>query len=311
MLAGSFGVYTMGEVTGQANLPRTSWVDRFAPVVTRPYLRLARADKPAGTWLLLWPCWWSLALAGAEWRLYALFGIGALAMRAAGCVVNDIADRDIDARVARTAARPLASGELGLGHALGFLALLLAIALAVLVQLPRAAIAVGAASLVLVAVYPLAKRFTDWPQAVLGLTFNWGALLAWTAADGTLGLPALVLYGACLAWTLGYDTIYAHQDKVDDAAVGVRSSALALGARTRPWLALFYGLAWSGIATASVLAGLAWLTVVLLVPAALHLAWQVARVDLDAPADCLAKFRSNVDVGWLVAAALLAGRYLG
>ncbi|MEX2649423.1 MAG: 4-hydroxybenzoate octaprenyltransferase [Alphaproteobacteria bacterium] len=311
MLAGSLGVYTMGEVTGQANLPHTSWVDRWAPEATRPYLRLARADKPAGTWLLLWPCWWSLALAGAEWRLYALFGIGALAMRAAGCVVNDIADRDIDARVARTAPRPLASGELGLGHALGFLALLLAIGLAVLVQLPRAAIAVGAASLVLVAVYPLAKRFTDWPQAVLGLTFNWGALLAWTAADGTLGLPALVLYAACLAWTLGYDTIYAHQDKADDAAVGVRSAALALGARTRPWLAVFYALAWAGIAAAGVLAGLAWLTIVLLVPAALHLAWQVFRVDLDAPADCLAKFRSNVDVGWLVAAALLIGRYLG
>ncbi len=294
----------MAEVTGQARFPNPSWLDR-APRALRPYLRLARADKPAGTWLLLWPCWWSLLLAGAGVWLFALFGIGAVVMRAAGCVVNDIADREIDARVARTADRPLASGELGLGQALVFLVVLLAAGLGVLLALPPAAIALGAASLVLVALYPLAKRFTDWPQAVLGLTFNWGALLGWTAATGTVGWPAVVLYAACLAWTLGYDTIYAHQDKADDRAVGVRSSALVLGPRTRPFLFAVYALAWVGFAAAAWLAGLGWVALAALVPAGAHLAWQAARVDLDRPADCQAKFRANVDLGWLVAAGLI------
>jgi 4-hydroxybenzoate polyprenyltransferase len=300
----------MADVTEQARIPHPSRILRAAPPALRPYLRLARMDRPAGTWLLLWPCWWSLILAGGDIRLFVLFGIGALVMRAAGCVVNDIADRRIDARVARTKDRPLASGELSFIQALAFLALLLAAGFAVLVQLPALAIVLGAASLVPVALYPLAKRVTDWPQAVLGLTFNWGALLAWAAATGTVGWPALVLYFACLCWTLGYDTIYAHQDRRDDAAVGVRSAALALGQRTRPWLAAFHALAWTGIAAAALMAGLGWPTVVALVPAALHLAWQVARVDLDRPASCLATFRSNVDLGWLVAAALAVGRYL-
>jgi 4-hydroxybenzoate polyprenyltransferase len=299
----------MADVTGHARIPYTSRLVAAAPAGLRPYLRLARLDRPQGTWLLLWPCWWSLILAGAETGLFALFALGALVMRAAGCVVNDIADRRIDAQVERTRDRPLASGALTVPQALAFLAVLLLVGLAVLVQLPANAVLLGAVSLVPVAVYPLAKRFTDWPQAVLGLTFNWGALLAWTAATGTLAPPALVLYGACFAWTLGYDTIYAHQDKRDDAAIGVRSSALALGARTRPWIAVFYALAWAGIATAAVLAGLGWAALAFLAPAAVHLAWQVARLAIDDPARCFALFRSNVDLGWLVAAGLLAARW--
>ncbi len=288
-----------------------SWLDRAAPRWSRPYLRLGRFDRPVGVWLLLWPCWWSLLLAGGPPRLFVLFAIGAVAMRAAGCVVNDIVDRRLDAQVARTADRPLASGELGLTQALGFLALLLAVGLAVLVRLPAPAIALGAAALPLVALYPLMKRITWWPQAFLGITFNWGALLAWVAVRGELAPAPLLLYGAGIAWTLGYDTIYAHQDKADDRAAGIKSTALRLGSATRPWLAGFYVVALVGLAAAGFAAGLGPWYVVALLPAAAHLAWQVASVEVDRPADCLAKFRANVDFGWLVAVALLAGAYLG
>ncbi|MBM3584044.1 MAG: 4-hydroxybenzoate octaprenyltransferase [Alphaproteobacteria bacterium] len=300
----------MADVTGHARIPYTSRLVAAAPGGLQPYLRLARFDRPAGTWLLLWPCWWSLILAGAEAWLFVLFALGALVMRAAGCVVNDIADRRIDGLVERTRDRPLASGALSVAQALAFLAVLLLAGLAVLVQLPANAVLLGALSLVPVAVYPLAKRFTDWPQALLGLTFNWGALLGWTAATGTLAAPALVLYGACIAWTLGYDTIYAHQDKRDDAAIGVRSSALALGARTRPWVAAFYALAWVGIAAAAELAGLGWAALAFLAPAAAHLAWQVLRLAIDDPARCHALFRSNVELGGIVAAGLLLARWV-
>jgi len=300
----------MAELTGQANLPHTSWVERRAPAGLRPYLKLARFDRPVGTWLLLWPCWWGLALAGAEAWLYVLFGLGALAMRAAGCVVNDMLDRDLDARVARTADRPLARGDLTILQALVFLALLLALGLAVLVQLPRDAVAVGAGSLGLVALYPLMKRITHWPQAFLGLTFNWGALVAWAAAGEGPPWPALALYAAGICWTLGYDTIYAHQDKQDDARVGVKSTALRLGAASRAWIAGFYALAWACLAAAALLAGLPWWTALALLPAAAHLAWQVRTVDLDSPPSCMAVFRSNVDMGWLVVAAFLLAAWL-
>ncbi|MCG8440715.1 MAG: 4-hydroxybenzoate octaprenyltransferase, partial [Caulobacterales bacterium] len=232
-----------------ADTVRASWVER-APSRLRPYLRLARYDRPVGFWLVAIPAWAGLALARADggwvWAdllLALLFGVGAMAVRGAGCTVNDIVDRDIDGAVARTATRPLPSGEVSLRQAVLFLGLQLLVGLLVLLQLNGFSIALGAASLVLVFVYPFMKRVTYWPQAFLGLTFNWGALIGWSAVTGSLAWPPLLLYLGGIAWTLGYDTIYAHQDKDDDAMIGVKSSALKLGRRTKPALVVFYGLA--------------------------------------------------------------------
>ncbi len=299
------------------DMPVGGWIDRFAPPAARPYLRLARLDRPIGTWLLLFPCWWSLALAGpgpvGAWRLaglVALFAVGAVVMRGAGCTVNDILDRDIDSAVSRTAARPLAAGHMGLKGAVAALGVQLALGLVVLVQLPPFAIALGAASLLLVFPYPLMKRITWWPQAWLGLTFNWGALLGWAAVHEGLGWPPVVLYAAGFFWTLGYDTIYAHQDKTDDALVGVKSSARRLGAWTRPAVSLFYALALGGIAAAGALNGLSWPVYPLLGLAGLHFAWQVATLDTEDGANCLRRFKSNRWVGWLVVVALAGGHVL-
>ena len=302
----------MAKPSDAAQTAALSWVDRYPPARLRPYLKLWRADKPIGVWLLLWPCWWSLALAAAggwpEVRLLALFALGSLVLRGAGCTFNDIVDRDIDARVARTRDRPLASGALSLVQALAFMGLLLVIGLIVLLQLNAAAIALGAASLPLILAYPFMKRITYWPQAFLGLTFNWGALLGWTAATGSLAWPAVALYAACIAWTLGYDTIYAHQDKEDDMLVGVKSSALRLGQRTRPVLFVFYGVAVALLGLAGALAGLAWPFYLGLAAAAAQLAWQAGKVDIDNPADCRAKFTSNNWLGAIIFAAIVAGR---
>lgn len=291
-----------------------NWVDRWAPDRARPFLRLARLDRPIGAWLLLWPCWWGAALAAPQVGrtlpdplLLLLFAVGAVAMRGAGCTYNDIVDRDLDAGVARTRDRPIASGRIGLKGAWAFLGLQLMIGLAVLLCLNRASILLGIGALAPVAFYPFAKRVTDWPQVVLGLTFNWGALLGWTATTGTLGLPALLLYGGGILWTLGYDTVYAHQDRADDAIVGVRSSALALGARTYRWLWVFYGGAMVAFALAAAAAGLGWGTWPVLIAAAGHLAWQCRRLDIDDPARCLDIFRSNRIFGALLFLAILAG----
>ena len=295
------------------DIPVGDWIDRFAPAGTRPYLRLMRLDRPIGTWLLLFPCWWSIALAGPglpDLGLMALFAIGAVVMRGAGCTINDIADHKFDAQVARTASRPIPSGAVSPFQAALFLGLQLAIGLAILVMLNRFAIWVGVASLLLVFPYPLMKRITYWPQAWLGLTFNWGALLGWAAVTGDLGAPALALYAAGLFWTLGYDTIYAHQDKEDDVLVGVKSSALALGALTRPWLFLFFGLAVALIALSGWLAGVDWPYFPLLALASAQLFWQAASVDIDDAADCLAKFKSTRWFGWGLLAAIVAGRLL-
>ncbi len=297
-----------------SDIPSGTWIDRLAPAASRPYLRLARLDRPIGIWLLLFPCWWSIALAspgGPDVRLltlFALFALGALVMRGAGCTLNDIVDRDFDGRVARTAGRPIPSGAVSVGQATGFGVLLLALGFAVLAQFNSFAMMVGAASLVLVAAYPFAKRLTYWPQAVLGLTFNWGALLGWAAVRGDLGAPAVALYAAGVFWTLGYDTIYAHQDKEDDALIGIKSTALRLGDGTRPWLFGFYGTATALMALAGTLAGLAWPYYVFLAVGAAHLAWQAAAVDLDDAKDCLAKFRSNRHFGWIVLAGVIAGQ---
>jgi len=294
---------------GTASMPAT-WVDTWAPVRARPWLKLARAHGPIGYWLLMWPCWWSTALATDGWPdpvLLLLFLIGAVVMRAAGCVVNDIMDRDFDAQVERTRTRPLASGQISLLGALVFLALLLLAGLAVLVQLDRAAILIGAASLGLVALYPYMKRITHWPQLFLGLTFNWGALVGWAAVTGELGLPPLLLYAGCICWTIGYDTIYAHQDKDDDILIGVKSTALAFGRRTRPLVTLFYALFLAGAVAAGAAAGLSWPFYIAMIAAAAHLAWQVGTVDIDNPASCSRRFVSNGQVGALVFIAIVLG----
>ncbi len=301
-----------------ADAPPDNWVDRFAPPFARPYLRLARADRPIGTWLLLLPCWWSAALAALAdggrlpnlWHL-GLFAIGAFAMRGAGCVYNDLVDRDYDAQVARTRSRPLPSGQVSPGAALIFMLGLCLAGLVVLLQFNRFAVMLGVASLGLVAIYPFMKRFTYWPQFFLGLAFSWGALMGWAAHFGRLDWPPLVLYGATIAWTIGYDTIYAHQDKEDDALIGLKSTALKFGERTRHWLVLFYGLAWVGIVIAGLGAGAGALFLVAMAVAAGHMAWQIATIEIDDPAHCLERFRANRDLGLVIFAGILADGWIG
>ncbi|MGB0683502.1 MAG: 4-hydroxybenzoate octaprenyltransferase [Magnetovibrionaceae bacterium] len=297
------------DLKGSTDMPVTSWIDRL-PAPIRPYLILMRADRPIGTWLLLLPCWWSIAIPGPSFPdplLLLLFAIGAFVMRGAGCTVNDLADRDFDAKVARTAMRPIPSGAVSPKQALAFLCLLLLIGLIVLLQLNGFAILLGAASLILVAVYPFCKRFTYWPQFVLGLTFNWGALLGYAAVAGTLGAPAYLLYAAGLCWTLGYDTIYAHQDKEDDVMVGVKSSALRLGDRTRPFLFVIYALTLALLGGAGIAAELGPLFWPGLVLGALHLFRQAATVKTDDPMDCLRHFKSNREVGLILFVAIMGG----
>ena len=289
------------------------WADRYAPPALVPYIRLARLDRPIGTWLLLFPGWWAIALAAErwpDWRLMLLFGIGAVAMRGAGCTLNDIIDRDFDARVARTRVRPLPSGAVQVWQAALFLALQLAIGAAVLASLDRLAILLGFLVLLLVATYPLMKRVTYWPQFFLGLNFNWGALMGWAATSGRLASPALLLYLGGIAWTLGYDTIYAHQDKEDDVLIGVKSSALALGGQTRPWLFAFYALAVALWAVAGLAAGIAWPYFLALLLVLAQLFWQARQVDTEDSADCLAKFRSNRYAGWLLLIGIVAAHVL-
>lgn len=290
------------------------WADRYAPSALRPYIRLARLDRPIGTWLLLFPGWWAIAMAAErwpDWGLLALFGIGAVAMRGAGCTLNDLVDRDFDAKVARTRTRPLPSGAVTPAQALVFLVLQLAIGAAVLLSFNRFAIGTGLAVLALIATYPFMKRITYWPQFFLGLNFNWGALLGWAAVRGSLEWTPVLLYLGGIAWTLGYDTIYAHQDKEDDVRIGVKSSALALGNRTRPWLFIFYGIATAFWIGAGVSGGFAWPFYLGLLAAGLQLAWQALRVDIDSPEDCLAKFHSNRIVGWALLLGSIAARGLG
>jgi 4-hydroxybenzoate polyprenyltransferase len=293
--------------------PAGNWVDRLAPAAAKPYLRLARFDRPIGAWLLLFPAWWSQALAELSlgraypnpWYL-ALFLVGAFVMRGAGCTYNDIVDRDYDKRVSRTAARPIPSGQVSVAAALAFLALECLAGLLVLLQFNRFTVALGAASLLLIAVYPFSKRFTFWPQAVLGLTFKWGALVGWAAVTGTLALPALVLYAGSVLWTIGYDTIYAHQDKEDDALLGLKSTALRFGAATRRWIAAFYGGAVVLWGAAGLLAGGGAVFLLALALVAAQLGWQVATLDTEDAGNCLARFKSNQVVGWLLLAGLAA-----
>lgn len=288
------------------------WVERFLPGWAEPYARLARLDRPIGTWLLLFPGWWSIALASTGWPdplLLLLFAIGAVAMRGAGCTLNDIADREYDGQVARTRMRPLPSGRVTVRQAVVFILAQLAVGAGVLLSLNWLSIVLGVAVLALIGTYPFMKRVTWWPQLFLGLNFNWGALLGWTAVTGSLGWPPLLLYLGGIFWTLGYDTVYAHQDKEDDARVGVKSSALALGSRTRPCLFAFYAASAGLWGMAGAAAGLGIAFWVLVAATAIQLAWQAARVDIDDPADCLGKFRSNRIVGWLIFAGMVAGHF--
>ena len=327
----------------RTDIPRGSWIDRWLPAPVRPYTRLMRLDRPIGTWLLLFPCWWGMALAisaytnlyggdGPGWLLLlrqldnaALFAIGAIVMRGAGCTYNDIVDREFDAKVARTALRPIPSGQVSVRAAIIFFLLQLLTGFIILLQFNPPTILLGIASLLLVFTYPLMKRITYWPQAFLGLTFNWGALMGWTSVVGWKSVPILgpfaewatinggmywsplLLYAAGIAWTLHYDTIYAHQDKEDDALIGVKSTALKFGSATKPWLWLFSAATVLLFGLALLAAKLNWPAWIALAAIALHLAWQIKAVDLNDPADCLAKFRANRWIGWMLLAGIIAG----
>jgi 4-hydroxybenzoate polyprenyltransferase len=288
-----------------------NWVDGFAPSWSRPYLRLARLDRPIGSWLLLVPCWWSAGLAAVaahehvNLRHVVLFLIGAFAMRGAGCTWNDIVDRDLDGRVERTRSRPIPSGQVTVAAAAAFLVAQALIGLAVLVQFNSFTIMCGIASLAIVAVYPFMKRFTYWPQIGLGLAFSWGALMGWPAVFGRLDLPAYLLYAGSIAWVIGYDTIYAHQDREDDALIGIHSTALLFRERTKPMLAVCYALAVVLMTLAGWRAGAGVAFALGLAAFATHLAWQIGRLDIDDPVNCLAVFKSNRDAGFILFAALV------
>jgi 4-hydroxybenzoate polyprenyltransferase len=304
-----------------ADAPSGHWVYRALPRRIWPYAQLARWDRPIGWWLLLWPCWWSAALAASAhaapgvplWSALpsplhiALFLIGAVAMRGAGCTYNDLVDEDIDASVERTRSRPLPSRQVTRRQAWTFLAVQALVGLAVLVQFNLFAIVLGIASLAVVAIYPFMKRITDWPQFVLGLAFSWGALMGWAAHYGALDWPPLLLYAGSILWVIGYDTIYAHQDKEDDALVGVRSTARLFGNNTKWWLIRLYGGALMLFAIAFALARVPLPGLAGLVAAGVHMARQIRTLDIDDPDQCLRLFQSNGAVGWLIFVGLLAG----
>jgi 4-hydroxybenzoate polyprenyltransferase len=307
----------MNRAAGSVADATGNWVDTIAPAWSRPYLRLARLDRPIGSWLLLLPCWWSAALAaiaarsaGPSLTYIALFFIGAFAMRGAGCTWNDIVDRDLDGSVERTRSRPIPSGQVSVRQAFGFLLLQALVGFAVLISFNRFTIALGIASLAIVAVYPFMKRITYWPQIVLGLAFSWGALMGWAAAFGRLGFAPLLLYAGSIAWVIGYDTIYAHQDREDDALIGIKSTALLFGERTKPMLSLIYALAVLLIGAAGYIAGGGLVFTIGLLAFAGHLAWQVIRLDIDDPDRCLALFKSDRDAGLILFAGMLLDAFV-
>jgi 4-hydroxybenzoate polyprenyltransferase len=295
-------------------------VDR-APAKIQPYLRLMRLDRPIGTWLLYWPCVFGLVLGAVadsrpfgswrDWGLVVLLGIGAVVMRGAGCTYNDIVDREFDAKVARTRGRPIPSGAVSVKQAWLFAVALSLIGLVILLMLDRLAILLGVGSLLLIAAYPFMKRITWWPQAWLGLTFNWGALLGFAAQTGSLDAADGLLYTGLFFWTLGYDTIYAHQDKDDDALIGVKSTARLLGARSREWILGFYTVAFTLILAAGFAEHEGWPFVLLMLLAGGHMLWQVHMLDIDDSDRCLKLFRANRETGALIAAALAIASWVG
>lgn len=297
-------------MTAWTDIRASGWVARL-PQSWRPYILLARLDRPIGVWLLFLPGLWGILLSrrpdGEALRLIALFAVGSVVMRAAGCTVNDLWDRDLDRQVVRTAGRPLASGALRKRQALLFLVALLVAGLLVLLQLNHLCWVMGVSSLVLVGLYPLAKRVTWWPQLVMGFTFGFGAPMGYAAGAGRLDAAWAAIYAAAIVWDLGFDTIYAHQDREDDAIVGIRSTARLFGERTRPFLAACYAATLALLALAGWLGGLGWpFCPALLLPGAL-LAWQVWRLDVNDPACCLRLFKLNRETGLAVALAILLG----
>ncbi|MBD0416056.1 4-hydroxybenzoate octaprenyltransferase [Oryzicola mucosus] len=304
-----------------ADAPSGHWVYRTLPRWAWPYAQLARWDRPIGWVLLLWPCWWSAALAASAyarptdslvsllpspWYLF-LFLVGAIAMRGAGCTYNDIVDEDIDAKVERTRSRPLPSGQVSRKQAWAFLVAQALIGLLVLIQFNSFAILLGISSLAVVAAYPFMKRITNWPQLVLGLAFSWGALMGWAAEFGDIDGPAIVLYIGSILWVIGYDTIYAHQDREDDALVGVHSTARLFGDNTKSWLLGLYGGALMCFAIAFAAAEAPMPALAGLIAAGAHMMRQIAVLDIDDPDQCLKLFKSNGQVGWMIFLGLLGG----
>lgn len=302
----------MSDTAGRVADSTGNFVDRHAPLWTRPYLRLARLDRPIGSWLLLMPCWWSAGLAAIAahqpwpnpWHVF-LFFVGAFAMRGAGCTWNDLIDRNLDAQVERTRSRPIPSGQVSVERAFAFLVIQALVGLAVLLQFNTATILTGLASLLVVALYPFLKRFTYWPQIGLGFAFSWGALMGWPAVFGRLDPPTIILFAGSVMWVIAYDTIYAHQDREDDALIGIKSTALLFGEKTKPILAAFFAAAVVLIAIAGYLAGGGMYFAAGLIGFAVHLAWQVRTLDIDDPALCLRLFKSNRDAGLILFAGMI------
>ena len=304
-------------MTNLSDIAEKGWVKNLLPKPVQPYALLMRLDRPIGTWLLLLPCWWSLALG---WQLnqekisllqlgylYFLFSVGAVLMRGAGCTINDLWDRKLDQLVARTADRPIASGVISVTNAVLFFLLQLTLSLTILLQLNETCWFLGSLVLLLVFSYPAFKRFTYWPQFILGLTFNWGALMGWAAINGQIGISSVILYLAGIFWTLGYDTIYAHQDKEDDALIGVKSSALALKNSTKLFIYIVYTITILGIFLIGWVNGFSISFYLFTLIAFWQLTWQIRTVDLDNPRECLSKFKSNRLFGFLITFAIFMG----
>ena len=302
-----------GAVSVWSDIKSGDWLELHCPLWARPYARLMRLDRPIGTWLLLLPCWWGVALACPHlpniWRMF-LFVAGAVIMRGAGCVINDIYDRNLDKEVERTRLRPLASGEIELWQAVLLLIVLLALGLAVLLLLNRFTVTLGVISLVLIFTYPLMKRLTWWPQLFLGFTFNWGALMGWSSVTESLSLASLFLYVAGIFWTLGYDTIYAHQDKRDDEAIGIKSTARLFGERSHFWVIAFYGISLLMFIMTGWISGLHQGFYALLLVAACFIAVQLLLWRMDNPENCLQRFRSNRDFGLIILVGVIVGKFI-
>ena len=314
-----------------ADALRGSWVHRFLPQSVWPYAQLARWERPIGWKLLMWPCWWSAALAFATLPrpfadpilnlryvvgesmlpyLLVLFTLGAFVMRGAGCTYNDLVDEDIDAQVARTRSRPLPSGRVTKKQAAVFLALQLLAGLAILLQFNWTTIVTGLISVITIIVYPFMKRITWWPQLFLGFAFSWGALVGWTAVTDAMNWPAVILYAGSICWVIAYDTIYAHQDIEDDALVGVKSTARLFAENTRPAVSALYAAALVLFAIAFWLTAMPWPAWLGLAAGAVHMIWQVRTLDIHDPANCLYRFKSNSGFGWILFAGLLASALL-
>ncbi|MGY5803051.1 4-hydroxybenzoate octaprenyltransferase [Rhizobium sp. LEGMi12c] len=286
------------------------WVDRRLPAALRPYTRLARLDRPVGIWLTLFPCWAALIQAShgfPDLRQLAIFSLGALLMRSAGSTVNDIADRKFDGHVERTRFRPLASGQIGVPHALLFLAVELALAASLLLFLTPYTRIIAICVLPLVFVYPLCKRFTYWPQAILGAAFNWGMLMAWSEVTGTIPVGAVLMWLGAIAWQIGYDTVYAYVDVRDDTQLGLKSTAILFGARGKTFIGLFYAIAVAAWSVGGWMAGMSLPYAVGMLVIAAHLAWQTWRLDLSRPEINYRLFLANILTGVLLAAGAFAG----